>query len=50
MDGAMLPSRNRPIHSFYKDKSIDTQTGKITQNNLTRYGDIKSPSLIGISY
>ena len=51
MGGAMLPRRNRPIRPVYENKhneSIDTDTGEITQSNLTRYGDIKQPSIISL--
>jgi len=51
MGGAMLPRRNRPIHPFYETKTndvIDTETGEVTQSNLTIYGDQKAPSIIGL--
>ncbi len=51
MGGAMLPRRNRPIHPFYESKpneTIDTETGEVIQSNLTQYGDIKLPSIIGV--
>ena len=51
MGGAMLPRRNRPIHPCYESKlneTIDTETGEVIQNNLTQYGDIKLPSIVGL--
>jgi hypothetical protein len=51
MGGPMLPRRNRPIHPYYESNAnevIDTETGEVTQSNLTRYGDIKAPTLKGL--
>lgn len=51
MGGPSLPRRNRPIRPAYEIKSnekIDTNTGEIIQDNYTRYGDLKSPSVIGV--
>jgi hypothetical protein len=51
MGGAMLPRRNRPIHPYYESKAnevVDTETGEVIQNNLTRYGDIKPASIVGL--
>ena len=51
MGGAMLPRRNRPIHPYYQSKdneTIDMETGEVIQNNLTRYGDTKPASIVGL--
>lgn len=51
MGGAMLPRRNRPIRPYYENKpneKIDTETGEVVLSNLTYYGDIKSPSIVGL--
>ena len=51
MGGAMLPRRNRPIHPYYEFKdneTIDMETGEVIHNNLTRYGDIKPASIVGL--
>jgi len=51
MGGAMLPRSNRPIHPYYENNEeeiIDAETGEITQTNLTRYGDIKPASVVGL--
>jgi len=51
MGGAILPRRNRPIQPYYETKlneSVDIETGEVIQSNLTHYGDIKAPSIIGL--
>jgi hypothetical protein len=51
MGGAILPRRNRPIHPYYENKineTMDIETGEVIQNNLTHYGDVKNPSLVGL--
>jgi len=51
MGGAMLPRRYRPIRPYYETKpneEINTETGEVISSNLTYYGDIKAPSIVGL--
>lgn len=47
MGGAILPRRNR-LNKL--NETVDMETSEVVQTNLTRYGDIKHASIIGLIY